>query len=99
MAIQRKTESTSKDKGNVFWNSSTNCLYWGKTKTNIKGVLVSKVDPQSEAQEAGIINGDIIIQIENYEIKTLDDFKKATADNNKKRIYIYRKNVIFATVL
>jgi len=69
------------------------------TKTNIKGVLVSRVDPQSEAQEAGIMDGDIIIQIENYEIKTLNDFKKATADNNKKRIYIYRRGVVFAIVL
>jgi len=69
------------------------------TKTNIQGVLVSKVDPQSEAEEVGIISGDIIIQIENYEIKNMADFKKATKNKSKKRIYIYRRGAIFAVVL
>jgi len=69
------------------------------TKTNIKGVLVSKIDPQSEAAETGIMDGDIIIQIENNEIKNIDDFKKATNNDKKKRIYIYRKGTIFAIVL
>ncbi len=69
------------------------------TKTNIKGVLVSQVDPKSEAAQVGIADGDIIIQIENYEIKTTDDFKKATKNNNKKRIYIYRRGTVFAVVL
>jgi len=70
-----------------------------KTRTNIKGVLVSKVDPQSEAANTGIIKGDIIIQIENSEIKNLNDFKKATKTKSKKRIYIYRRGAVFAVVL
>ncbi len=70
-----------------------------KTKTNIKGVLVNNVTTKSKADEVGIMNGDIIIQIENNEISNLNDFKKATKNNNKKRIYIYRRGVVFAVVL
>jgi len=70
-----------------------------KTKTNIKGVLVNKVIPQSKADEAGIMSGDIIIQIEDNEISNLADFKKSTKTNTKKRIYIYRRGVVFAVVL
>jgi serine protease Do len=69
------------------------------TNTNTKGVLVSKVKAKSEAAKVGITEGDIIIQIENNEIKNIDDFKKATLDSSKKRIYIYRKGAVFAIVL
>lgn len=69
------------------------------SKTNIEGVLVSEIKTQSEAQNIGVEIGDIIIQIENREIKGIDDFKKATKTNRKKRIYIYRRGTIFAIVL
>ncbi|MCD6433194.1 MAG: trypsin-like peptidase domain-containing protein [Sulfurimonas sp.] len=69
------------------------------SKTNIDGVLVFEIKAQSEAQNIGISIGDIIIQIENREIKGIDDFKIATKTNRKKRIYIYRKGTIFAIVL
>jgi serine protease Do len=63
------------------------------------GVLVSKVDPNSKAAMIGVVKGDIIIQVENTEIKNLKDFTKATKGDNKKRIYIFRGRGIFAVVL
>lgn len=66
---------------------------------NTSGVLVGKVEAGSAAQKAGILGGDLIIQIENQEIKSLKDFQKATKDTNKKRLYIYRQGAIFAVVL
>ncbi len=63
------------------------------------GVLVSAVERNSEAQALGIIKDDIIIQIENSEIKTIDDFKLATTTQQKKRFYIFRRGNIFAVVL
>ncbi|MEA3330078.1 MAG: Do family serine endopeptidase [Campylobacterota bacterium] len=69
------------------------------SKTNIEGVLVSEIKAKSEAQNIGIAIGDIIIQIENREIKSLNDFKKATKTNRKKRIYIYRRGTIFVVAL
>lgn len=70
-----------------------------KIMANINGVLVSDVKENTDAQNIGILKGDIIIQVENNEIKNLDDFKKTVNSNIKKRIYIYRSGVIIATVL
>ena len=63
-------------------------------------MLVSKVDPQSEAAEVGVIDGDIIIQIENNEIKNIT-FRYAflnfslsfcICENAGNKIRRYRKN-------
>jgi len=61
--------------------------------------LVKSVEPNSEAYSAGIMKDDIIVQIENSEIKTIDDFKSSTSTNQKKRIYIFRRGSVFAIVL
>lgn len=65
----------------------------------INGVLISDIDEKSEAFDAGIRKNDIIIQVENSEISTLDDFKRVTATDSKKRFFIYRRGGIFAVVL
>jgi serine protease Do len=66
---------------------------------NINGVLIIDIKNNSVAQALGIKKGDIIIQIENSEINTLNDFKRATAVKGKKRVFIYRRGSVFAVVL
>ena len=66
---------------------------------NVEGVLVSDVDPNSKAGQLGVVKGDIIIQVENKEIKNLNEFKKAIRTKTNKRIYIYRRGGVFAVVL
>lgn len=63
------------------------------------GVFVIDVDEKSEAFKAGIRKNDLIIQIENSEISTLEEFKKATDSKEKKRIFLYRQGIIFAVAL
>lgn len=63
------------------------------------GVLVDKVESNSEAYAIGIRKDDVILQIENREITNIEDFKKATASKAKKRIYVFRRGNIFAIVL
>lgn len=72
-----------------------------KQQLNIttNGVLIVDVDENSEAFASGVRKNDIIIQVENNEIATLDDFKRATAVDGKKRFFIYRKGGIYAIVL
>ncbi len=71
-----------------------------KINANISGgVLVKKVKEGSQAQKTGVIKDDIIVQIESYEINTIDDFKSSTSSNERKRIYIFRRGSIFAIVL
>ena len=65
----------------------------------VEGVFVSNVDPSSKAGQLGILKGDIIIQVENKEIKNINEFKKATRTKTQKRIYIYRRGGVFAIVL
>ena len=66
---------------------------------NIEGVVVTKVEPNSPAFEEGVMQGDIVIQVENKEIKSLKDFKEAVKGKNKKRVWIYRQGAIFAVAL
>ncbi len=66
---------------------------------SVEGVLVSDVELSSKAGRLGILQGDIIIQVENIEIKNLNMFKKATRTKSHKRIYIYRRGGVFAVVL
>ncbi|WP_321779593.1 trypsin-like peptidase domain-containing protein [Sulfurimonas sp.] len=71
-----------------------------KINANIDGgVLIKEVKEGSQAQKIGLMRDDIIVQIENNEIKTIDDFKSATSSNERKRIYIFRRGSIFAIVL
>ena len=71
-----------------------------KINANISGgVLVNEVEAKSEAYATGIVKDDIIVQIENIEINTIDNFKSATTTQQKKRFYIFRRGSIFAVVL
>jgi serine protease Do len=54
-----------------------------------KGVVIVKTDPNSKAYEAGIRPGDIILQINQKNIPTLEAYKKATeAIRSKDRILL-----------
>ncbi len=66
---------------------------------NISGVLVSKVDPNSEAAKLGIQRGDIILQVEQNEIKSVEEFKKSIKGISKKRLYIMRRGGIYVVAL
>ena len=44
-----------------------------------KGVVVVKVDPNSKVFEAGIRPGDIVLQINQKNIATIEDYKKAAS--------------------
>ena len=46
---------------------------------NEKGIVVIKVDPDSRVYEAGIRPGDIILQINQKSIGTIDDYKKTVS--------------------
>lgn len=71
-----------------------------KRLDNKKGVIVEKVEPNSQADIDGFHTGDIIIQVENSTIKNLDDIKNIFKyyKNRTKRIYIDREGTIFMIV-
>jgi serine protease Do len=63
------------------------------------GILISDVEPKSEAEKAGFQAGDVIIQIEDIEIKTFSNIDAALKKfNNKyKRVYVnrYGQTILF----
>ncbi|BBG66823.1 HtrA protease/chaperone protein / serine protease [Hydrogenimonas sp.] len=62
---------------------------------DIEGVIVTGVKPESRADKAGFMPGDIIIQIEDTMIKGIDDIEKAMKKYpGDKRIYINRRGMI-----
>ncbi|MBF0240862.1 MAG: PDZ domain-containing protein [Desulfamplus sp.] len=64
-----------------------------KIPDDINGVVVMVVIPNSAAARAGLVQGDLIRQIDKTQIKTLADFFKALQDaDNNVILYVYREN-------
>ena len=55
----------------------TDSSFRGQRLPQREGVLVSYVENGSEADEAGMERGDLIVELEKSRISTLDDFRKA----------------------
>ncbi len=66
---------------------------------DIEGVIITKVDPKSNAASIGIQVGDVIIQIDNKEITNTKEFVEITKSKSKKRFFIYRRGGVFAVVM
>ncbi len=62
---------------------------------DIEGVMVTDVKPESAADKAGFMPGDIIIQIEDMMIKRVGDVRRAMKKYpGDKRVYINRRGMI-----
>ncbi len=63
-----------------------------RLSSNAEGVLIIGVEPGSRAEKVGFQPGDVIIQIEEIEIKSFGDIQQAVRKYNKKdkRIYVNR---------
>lgn len=64
-----------------------------------KGILITKVAPQSKAEKTGFEAGDIIIQVEDIEIKKFDDVERALTKYKKKhkKVFVnrYGQTILF----
>lgn len=67
--------------------------------SNISGVYVSSVDTNSPAFAIGILEGDVVVQVEDQEIDSIDGFKEAVQKFGKKRFYLYRRGVFIVFVM
>ena len=69
--------------------------------TEITGILISDVEPKSQAEESGFQSGDVIIQIEDIEIKTFANIDAALKKYKEKykRVYVnrYGQTILFVT--
>ncbi len=69
--------------------------------SGVEGVLIVRIKEGSKAAMQGILEGDIIIQVENSEIKNMNDLRAALKKYAKryKRIYINRRGQILVVAL
>jgi serine protease Do len=67
--------------------------------SEISGILISDVEPKSKAEKSGFQAGDVIIQIEDIEIKNFANIEVALKKHNKKykRVYVnrYGQTILF----
>ncbi|WP_421715416.1 Do family serine endopeptidase [Arcobacter arenosus] len=63
-----------------------------RLSSNAEGVLIVGVEPGSKAEKVGFQPGDVIIQIEEIEVKSFGDIQQAVRKYNKqdKRVYVNR---------
>ncbi|WP_456322315.1 DegQ family serine endoprotease [Hydrogenimonas sp.] len=67
---------------------------------DIQGVMVTDVKPESKADKAGFMPGDIIIQIEDTMIKSIGDMDRAMKKHpGAKRVYVNRRGIIHILVV
>jgi serine protease Do len=57
-----------------------------------KGVVVTVVEPESPAEQAGIRDGDVILEVNRHEVRSAKDFEKTTADLKKDQNVLLRIN-------
>ncbi len=60
-----------------------------KIPANIKGVLVTSVKINSQAQKIGFLKGDIIVQVQNISITSIKDLNRVFRQNKNKAKMIY----------
>ncbi|TWO19736.1 Do family serine endopeptidase [Campylobacter hyointestinalis] len=91
------------DNGLSLQNITDEIRYKNKIPGDIKGVLITDVKEDSSAFVAGFEPGDIIVQINQKIINSIDDYikeiKSSKNQNSKLMIWINRKGVLMGLVL
>jgi serine protease Do len=59
---------------------------------NTKGVVVTKVDPSSEAAEAGLRRGDVIQEVNRQPVRNTAEFERAIHSSNGKPLLLVNRN-------
>ncbi|MCK4797201.1 MAG: trypsin-like peptidase domain-containing protein, partial [Spirochaetes bacterium] len=63
-----------------------------KISSNINGVVIVKIDPRAIASRIGLKEGDVIYNINNNEIKTVDQVKKVLKNNENENYFFINRN-------
>jgi len=104
LASRSNSISIAKDsslKGLSLSNLTNELRYEYRIPSDVKGVLIKDVKPNSKSEEAGLQAGDVIIQVEDTSISDVKDIKKVfdKYKGKPKRVYINRYGNILMFVL
>lgn len=80
-------------------NANTRSIY--RIPSNINGVVLLGIKSGSQADESGLQEGDVIMQVEDTVLRTIDDFTKSITQlkSKPKRLIVYRDGQIGSIVL
>jgi len=67
--------------------------------SDVTGVFVTDVKEGSAAEKAGIKPGDVIIQVDEQEIKSVEDLKSALSGPGPKKVFVKRQGVPLILVI
>lgn len=56
-----------------------------------QGVLIESVQPGSVAEHAGLVRGDVVIEMNQSAVKSVDDFHKSIAASNRSILFLVRR--------
>ncbi len=65
---------------------------------DLQGVMLTSTQNGARSSNFGLQIGDVVVQVEQTEIKNIKDLKKALAKSGKKRFFIYRGGNIFVAI-
>jgi len=95
-----ESESTQSFKGLEVQNLDENVRKMYNIPSDISGVFVSNVKEDSPADKAGIKPGDVIIGVEDMNIKNVEDLKRAFEKYpGAKRVFLKRQGIPLIVVL
>ncbi len=59
-----------------------------RVENNVEGVLVVEIDSSSPASESGLREGDVIIEVNQKPVKSIEDYEKATSEIKKGNVVL-----------
>jgi len=67
----------------------------------VDGVLIERIEPGSQAEKDGFQVGDVIIQVENRTVTSLNDIREALQkkEGTAKRVYVNRNGMILLLIV
>jgi len=82
-------------------NITNELRYEYRIPSDVTGVLIKDIEPNSKAEEVGLQAGDVIIQVEDKSVKSIKDIQRSFRKykDQPKRIYINRYGSILMFVL
>ena len=89
--VEEKIAAAGKDSGEGKLNPKLEGAVFGAVQdSDVKGVQVLEVKPDSAAALSGLRPGDIILSVNRHEISTLEDFRKHAGGEGDLLLYIRR---------